>query len=476
MTVDPSPSDARRIVPSGLGERGILAILGTAALAYSIMQTMVLPAIPSLGESLDADPVAVTWVVSGFFVSSAVSIPVVGRLGDVHGRVRVLNITMAVFAAATVAAALAPSLETLVASRVLQGVGAAVFPLSYAIVRDLLEGPAARRGMGVVSATFGVGSGVGYVMGGPVLDALGWRGLFWVGFVPAVATVALLPLLPRAVGTERRRMDWVGAAVLSVSLASLLIAIGEGGEWGWTSPVTVALAGLAIVGAVAWVVLERRVREPMADMAMFLRPAMVTVNACAFMLGYALFAMFVLVPGFVSADPDRLGYGFATPDREIGLYFVPYALTMIIGGLAAGRAAGVRPVDVLRAGAIAMAVGLAGLATVPESSWLAACAIGIVGFGTGAGLTALAELVIDAVREDETAVASGLNTMTRMIGMSVAAQAGAAVLAAHLGPGGIAADGYALAFLFGAVAAMLAFAGTFALREPRAVEGAAPVA
>ncbi|MCK9250767.1 MAG: MFS transporter [Solirubrobacteraceae bacterium] len=465
-------------MPSGLGERALLAILGTAALAYSVMQTMVLPAIPALGESLDADPVAVTWVVSAFFVSSAVSIPVVGRLGDVHGRVRVLTVTMAVFAVATLAAALAPTLEALVAARVVQGVGAAVFPLSYAIVRDLLEGPAARRGMGVVSATFGVGSGVGYVLGGPVLDALGWRGLFWVGLPAAVATVALLPLLPRVEGTERRRMDWAGAAVLSVALASLLLAIGEGGEWGWTSPATAALAVLAVVGTAAWVVLERRVAEPMADMGMFLRPAMVRINACAFMLGYALFAMFVLVPGFVSADPDRLGYGFATPDQEIGLYFAPYALTMVVGGLVAGRAANVRAAVVLRAGAVAMVVGLGGLATMPGSTWLAAATIGVVGFGTGAGLTALAEMVIDAVREDETAVASGLNTMTRMIGMSVAAQAGAAVLAAHLGPAGIDGDGYALAFLLGAIAAALAFAGTFALGDgaARAAEGAARTA
>ena len=182
---------------------------------------------------------------TGFLLSSSVLTPILGKLGDAHGMKRVLVWALVIFALASLGAALAPSLPVLIGFRVLQGVGAAVFPLSFGIIRDELPPEKVALGIGTVSSAFGVGGGVGLVLSGAILEHLGWQWLFVLGSLPALVAAALIHRwVPDSPRRAAGRADWRGAALLSLALVTLLVALSEAAEWGWGSMRVLGLAGV----------------------------------------------------------------------------------------------------------------------------------------------------------------------------------------------------------------------------------------
>src|SRR5215211_658735 len=168
-------------MPDRRDHRIILALLATAGVAFAVMQTLTFPALPFFRREFGASQAAVTWIVTGFLLSSSVFVPLFGRLGDMHGKKRMLVASLAALGLGSLGAAAASSLGWLVAFRVLQGAGAAVFPLAFGILRD--EYPREKLGVavGVMSAVVGAGGGLGLVSSGLILEQLGWQWLFLLG-------------------------------------------------------------------------------------------------------------------------------------------------------------------------------------------------------------------------------------------------------------------------------------------------------
>ena len=451
-----------------LRPRAVLAIVATAALAYSFMQTLVLPALPSFEAEYDASPTAAAWIVSGFFLSSSICIPIFGRLGDSLGKVRVLTAVMVVLGVATVGAAFAPTLEVLIAFRVLQGVAGSVFPLTFGIVREQLPPERIGFGIGVVSAIFGIGSGFGYVMSGVVLEVLDTHWLFLLALIPVGLAVALVPRLPESPELAPGRPDWLGGLLLAVGLLALLVGLTEGKEWGWTSPAIVGLFGGGLLVLWLWTRLERRVEYPMVDMAMLRRPAVALLNFSTFLVGYAMFAVYTILPSFVAADPELTGHGFLASPVEIGLFLLPVALAMLVGGPPAGGARQITPINVLRMGVGAMTLSLALIALAHDQRWMLYVWLALLGLGTGACLAVLGRLAVEAVRPDQTGIAGGINTLMRTVGGAVAAQASAVIVAGFALPDGeLAERGYTIAFSVAAVCGLAALLSTIPLARAR---------
>lgn len=417
----------------------LLWILATAALAYSFLQTLVLPALPVFSAEFGSSGTATAWVSSSFFLASAVSISLVGRLGDVLGKARVLTWVIWLLALATAAAAVAPSLEALIACRAVQGIGSSIFPLAFGIVRDRLEPERVGFGVGIVSSVIGIGSAAGFAIGGFVLEVADWRWLFGVGCVPALIAALMVPRVPRDSGTPvSGRPDWAGAGLLSLGLAALLLVVSEGHHWGFASARTLGLAALGIGVMVGWVRVERRASDPIVDLRLIAHPPMALLNICTFLVGYAMFAVFTTLPAFFAADPDVVGFGLGASPAVAGLYFVPSAVTVLVMSLVAGAVTRPRPIVVLRFGTVTLAVAMTAMAFWHDSVGPMLVCMALTGVGCGTCLAIVARMVLLAVGPEQSAVAGGVNALMRIVGGAVTGQAGAAIVAASSGSGGFA--------------------------------------
>jgi MFS family permease len=437
----------------------LLWTLATAALAYSFLQTLVLPALPVFATEFGSSGTATAWVSSSFFLASAVSISLVGRLGDILGKTRVLTWVVWLLALATAAAAVAPSLEALIACRAVQGIGSSIFPLAFGIVRDRLAPERVGWGVGIVSSVVGIGSAAGFAIGGFVLEIADWRWLFVVGCLPALIAALMVPRVPRDHGSSvSGRPDWLGAGLLSLGLAALLLVVSEGHRWGFGSPRTVVLGMLGVGVMAAWVQVERRAGDPIVDLRLIARPPMALLNVCTFLVGYAMFAVFTTLPAFFAADPEAVGFGLGASPAVAGLYFVPSAVTVLVASLSAGAVARPAPIVVLRFGSVTLAVAMAAMAVWHGSVVPMLVCMALTGVGCGTCLAIIARMVLLAVDAEQSAVAGGVNALMRIVGGAVTGQAGAAIVAASSG-----GDGFAWAMLVAAGAAGAAALATIPL-------------
>ena len=213
-----------------------LAVLTFAGIAFALQQTMIIPALPVLQREFDTSAAWAAWLLTGFLLSASVATPLLGKLGDQYGKERMLVISLSIFLAGSIGAIFAWHIGVLIGFRILQGCGAAVFPLAFSIIKDEFPPEKVGIGIGMVSAVFGIGGGLGLALSGVLIDNLGWRWLFIVGAIGVAAAIVLVHLfVPESPIKTRSRLDVPGALLLSAGLVALLLALTEGENWGWTS-------------------------------------------------------------------------------------------------------------------------------------------------------------------------------------------------------------------------------------------------
>ena len=417
-----------------------LAILTLAGIAFALQQTMVIPALPTLQRDLHTTTTWVTWVLTVFLLVASVSTPILGKLGDQYGKERLLVISLALFLVGSIGAAAAWNIWALIGWRAVQGAGAAVFPLSYGIIRDEFPREKVGVAIGLVSAVFGIGGGFGIVLSGVIVDNVSWRWLFIVGAVGIGAALVLVHrFIPESPIKTPSRVDYIGATLMSGGLIAMLVALTEGETWGWTSGRTLGLAAAAVVLLVAWGMAELRVDEPMVDMRMLARREILFTNITAMISGFAMFGTFVLVPNFVeiphglTASVQRMvHFGFDASVTKAGLYLLPSSFALLFAGPLAGlmgrRVGSKWPLAI---GMALVAVAAAWLAASHSHPWQLLAAMPILGAGVGFAFAAMATLITEAVRASETGVATGMNTVMRTVGGVVGGQMGAALLTAY---------------------------------------------
>ncbi len=462
-----------------------LAALVVAGTAFALQQTLVIPALPALQHDLDTSTTWVTWLLTGFLLVASVATPLLGKLGDQHGKERLLLISLSIFLVGSIGAALAPSIWVLIVCRSIQGCGGAVFPLSFAIIKDEFPAEKVGTGVGVVSAVFAVGGGLGLVISGLIVDHLSWRWLFVVGGIGvAVAMVLVHRFVPESPIKTESRLDYPGAALLSAGLIALLVALSEGASWGWTSTAVLGLLAAAAVLLVAWGWVETRVPEPMVDMRMLSRRPVLFANLTGLIAGFAMFGSFVLIPNLVQAPgglPDRIAglvdYGFGASATLTGLYLLPGALAGFVGGPLAGvlgKRYGARvPMSL---GMLLVALGITSFALLHDAPWQ--IVLGMLTLGAGLPLTfaAMATVIIDTVKQTETGIATGMNTVMRTLGGVIGGQIGAAILTSDtIARTDVPAESaFVAAFWMSATAALIAAVVAFFV-YPRGAAGRAPV-
>ena len=444
-----------------------LGVLVIAGIAFALQQTLVIPALPALREDLDTTTGWATWLLTAFLLSASVLTPLLGKLGDQYGKERLLVISLGIFLLGSVGAIFAWNIGSLIACRVIQGAGGAVFPLSFAIIND--EFPRERRGtaIGIVSSVFAIGGSVGLVMSGVIVDNASWRWLFIIGAIGVAIAIVLVHLfVPESPVKTPSRLDVPGALLLSGALIALLVALTEGESWGWGSTPIVSLFSAALVLGAGWIAVELRVPEPMVDMRMLAYRPVLFTNVIALVSGFAMLGSFVLIPNFVQAPGDLpesvarlVDYGFGVSATTTGLYLLPGALVGLVGGPLAGRL-GKRlgwkaPLVV---GMAVTGLGIAAIAIWHDRPWQIVVGNVALGFGIVLAFAAMATIIVSSVRPTETGVATGMNTVMRTIGGVIGGQVGAAILTAQTIPGTEvpAESAFVTAFWLSAVAALAA--------------------
>ena len=227
--------------PRGTGL--ILGVLALGGAAYALLQSLVVPALTVLQQDLNASASGVAWIFTAYLLAASVVTPIAGRLGDIFGKKRVLVVALAGLALGSLMAALVSTLALMIVARVIQGLGGAIFPLAFGIIRD--EFPPARiaGSIGLMSGLLGIGGGLGIVLSGIILDNLSYHWLFWIPLVvTSIAMLATIFFVPESPVRAPSGVNWGGAVLLSGWLTALLLATSQAHTWGWISPKTLGHA------------------------------------------------------------------------------------------------------------------------------------------------------------------------------------------------------------------------------------------
>lgn len=333
-TPAPPTADPRR-------ETRIVFALSLAAMVVSMMQTLPVPILGLIRTDLGTSTANVSWVTTATLLSAAVFTPLLGRFGDQHGKKPTLVAVLGVMVVGSVVAALATSLPLLILGRVLQGAATAIFPLALSVLREEVRPQKLPGAMSLVSGTLAFGSGLALVATGLLTSGSGadYRSAFWMatGFA-ALALLAVVLLVPATRHKTGGRTDFLGALTLGLTLLLLLLPISQGHEWGWASARTLGSFAAAAVMTVVWVLVERKVREPLVDMKMFVHRPVLMANLAGILVGFGMFANFLGVSYLVQMPEALTGYGFdASILRASVQFLLPGAIVSLLASPIGGQ-------------------------------------------------------------------------------------------------------------------------------------------
>jgi EmrB/QacA subfamily drug resistance transporter len=453
-------------------------VLAVATSAFALLQSLVSPVLSLLETDLHTSQNTVTWVLTAYLLSASVCTPILGRIGDMIGKEKVLVAVLIVLAIGSVLAAMASSISLMIVARAIQGVGGGVIPLSFGIIRDEFPREKVAGAVGTLAALLAVGGGLGLVLAGPIVNALDYHWLFWIpGVVVALAAIATHVIIPESPVRTPGKISWAAAVLLSGWLVALLLAVSEGPTWGWSSAPVVGLLVTAAALAVAWVVVETRSKQPLIDMKMMRLPAVWTSNLVAFFFGAGMYAIFAFLPEFVQT-PSTSGYGFSASVTESGLIVLPMTATMFLFGLWSGPlSARFGAKAVLVAGSAVSVVPFLILGFAHGAIWEVVVAMVLMGAAFGLAFSAMSNIIVDAVPASQTGVASGMNANIRTIGGSIGAAAMASILTSGQLAGGLPKEsGYTIGFaVLAGLLVLAAVAGSLipsrrSGRDPRQVD------
>ncbi|SHI18192.1 MFS transporter [Streptomyces sp. 3214.6] len=440
----------------------VVAVLALAGIVVSLMQTLVIPIVPELPKLLDAPASDTAWAVTATLLAAAVATPVVGRLGDMVGKRRMLLVSIVLLVSGSVVCALADSLVPMIVGRALQGLSAAVVPLGISILRDTVPAERLAGSTAVMSASLGVGGALGLPTAAFIADNWDWHILFWTSAALGVVSLLLvLAFVPESQNRVGGRFDLVGSLGLSAGLVSLLLTVSKGADWGWTSATTLGLGVAAVVILAAWGRWELKAKQPLVDLRTTAKPQVLFTNLASVALGFSMFAMSLVLPQLLQL-PEQTGYGLGRSMLTVGLVLAPQGLVMMVmSALSAGITKSKGPKVTLMIGALIVASGYGLNIALMSEVWHLILVSCVIGAGVGFTYGALPALIMGAVDPSQTGAANSLNTLMRSLGTSFASAIAGVILAQMTTDfGGYALpseNGFKVVMAIGAGAALVAF-------------------
>ena len=469
---------------------GVLLAACVSALVVNANTSAVTILLPAISDDLGIPVADLQWAVTGYLLVGAAVIVTSGALGDILGRRRVFLAGLGLFVVSCALIALSRSGGGVIVGRMIQGAaGATILACGMSLLSVDASGAGQMRAITLWGAASAAGAALGPLVGGVLVEATGWQGLFWID---AVIAAACIPLTWFAVKESRdpdrpRSIDFAGTLLIAVILVPLVLALSEGADWGWISAATIGCLVISVLGAVGFVAVERRVTAPLVDLRLLRNPVLVGATLAILLVAGAINALMYLLSLYFQ-DPAAFGLSAL----EAGLATLPAAAAMIaVTPLITPLAVKIGPRRAVAFGFALAAIGFAVLAFVTSSWAYAAFVAPLIAIAVGLGLAngPASSASTASVSPDEVGQASGISNMARYIGGSLAVAAAATVSTAvtnsHREAGASAADALAaglsraallLAIMSGAGVALAVLMRRYRAARPRAIDRAAAAA
>ncbi|MGC2288372.1 MAG: MFS transporter [Thermoplasmata archaeon] len=439
-----------------LARRGtiILLLLAGAALMVNYVETMLVPALPTLVRFFDGVPyTTIAWVVSAYLLVGVSTTPLIAKLGDIYGKKRMLVLVLGLYTAAVAVTGFTPQLATifglsrfnavylLIAVRGLQGVGLAMFPLAFAMVGEDLPPAKVAQAQGLIGAMFAIGAALGLFGGAWLIQNYGWQAAYHTVIPFAVAIVALaIWALPESRHLLRVRLDIPGAAFLGAALATFLVGLSQGPSWGWSQFAAVRPDGvplgvpefflLSAVFGVLFYLREKTAADPMVHLERFRERNLAISYFAALLVGVSIFLGFVGITILVETPIVGLGRSVF----EFGVLSLPTTLSMLIAAPFVGRGIsrfGPKPVMMLGAGLAT--VGFLLMITFDRTYTEVMLAPIATFVGLVMMIIAITNMVVLSSRRGETGIQTGMAEMFQDLGASIGPVLVATILASFTG-------------------------------------------
>jgi EmrB/QacA subfamily drug resistance transporter len=439
-------------------KRGTLAVVCLATAVLMLDIAVVNTALPHIAEDLDAGLGGLQWVVDAYTLALASVVLTAGSIADRIGRRRVFSVGMVLFTVASIACAMAGSIEVLDVARGIQGIGGALlFATSLSLLAEAFPRPEERvKALAAYGASIGAAFAFGPLVGGALTSAFGWEAVFFVN-VPLgiLGMIGIARYVQESKDANARGLDWYGQITLSAALFLLVLGLLRGNEDGWSSAPIVAELGGAVVLLIAFVAFQKRVKFPMLPLGLFRRPDFSGAQVAAFAISGSFFAVFLYTTLYLQ---NILGLSAI----EAGLVYMPGTLVMfVVAGLSAQLAAKVAPGAMIAGGLALVAIGMAMFLTVDaDSSWTAMLPGMLVAMvGTGMFNPAVSAVALGSAPQHMSGLAAGVNDTFRQAGIAVGVAAFGAMIPAEAGLG----MGDPVAFVDGLHTALIAGAALAAV-------------
>jgi len=457
-TANPAPGTVISSTPPAetTARRGavILLLLASAALMVNYVETMLVPALPTLVAFFDGVPyTTIAWVVSAYLLVGVSTTPLFAKLGDIYGKKRMLGVVLGIYAVAVAITGFTPQIAAalglsrfdavylLIGVRGLQGVGLAMFPLAFALVGEELPPAQVAQAQGLIAAMFAIGAALGLFGGAWVIQTYGWQAAYHIVIPFAAAILALvIGALPESRHRLRVRLDVPGAAFLGATLATLLLALSQGPTWGWGQLAAIRvgfvpfgvpeLFGLSVVLALMFYLRERTAADPMVHLERFRERNLAISYFSALLVGVSIFLGFVGLTILVETPIVGLGRSVLA----FGVLSLPTTMSMLLAAPFVGR--GITrfgPKPIMMIGSVLATVGFL-LVLVFGRTYDELLVTPIPVFvGLVAMIIAITNMVVLSSRRGETGIQTGMAEMFQDLGASAGPVLVATILASFTG-------------------------------------------
>ena len=397
----------------------IVALMAFAGTLIVYVETMIVPAIPVFITFFNTTYNNVSWILTAYLITGTVAAGIFGKFGDVFGKRKVFLILSFIYAVSVSLGGFARTLDELVAIRVVQGIGFGMYPLAYAIINDVVPKSKLALAQGLMSATFAVGAGIALVVGAYITETFSWEWSFHT-IAPVAFLLFILSyfFLKDAAAPVREKIDIAGVGIMAAALVSLIFALSEGNQYGWTSPLILFLFIFSAVAFYSFVVYELRSRDAFIDMHLLKTKNILIANFVGLFTMAGMYFLFFTVPTLLQ---DPAPSGFSKSILESGLIVLPATiLAMVFAPVAARVTDSHGPKTSILIGLLVSFAAFFMLLLHRGSVMDIIEAATILGSGFSFVLVGIINLLLVSTPKSKAGEATGLNTVFRELGMTIA--------------------------------------------------------